>query len=494
MKFIFILLTLFFAQQLFAQEQDSIKRYKKRVLETPEVELLMSYYNQDGVHSPVGGGIGSEELTDVTPTIVITMPLNDDDVLTIDMGLSAYTSASSSNINPFNSNSSTTGASRGGGGGGGRDNDEGDDDHHGGNNNGTSSPTGTPWLASSGASKSDVLAAGHLSYSHSSDSRNFIWGSNLAVSNEFDYTSFGFGGDLSWQFNEKNTELGLKGQVYLDTWRPIYPTELHEYGIYGNNFQNEGYFQGVSILDQNGNVSTNYHPTQFNTITSNARNSYSASLFLSQIFSKKLQASLFLDVVMQDGLLSTPYHRIYFADRSNYYIGNASDIPHYTTPANTGVFMLADDIERMPSTRLKLPIGARLNYYINERFVVRSYYRYYIDDWGMTAHTASIELPIKLSQAFTVTPIYRFYTQQQVDYFAPFDTHLSTGKYYTSDYDLSTFQSNQYGIGLTYTDILVKFKISRFGMKTINLRYGHYDRDDGLKADIISMGIKFVFE
>ena len=40
------------------------------------------------------------------------MPLNDDDVLTIDSGISAYTSASSSNINPFNA----SGASRVGGG------------------------------------------------------------------------------------------------------------------------------------------------------------------------------------------------------------------------------------------------------------------------------------------------------------------------------------------------------------------------------------------
>ena len=156
--------------------------------------------------------------------------------------------------------------------------------------------------------------------------------------------------------------------------------------------------------------------------------------------------------------------------------------------------MLADDIERMPSTRLKLPVGARINYYVSEKLVLRTYYRYYIDDWGMTAHTASVELPVKLSRAFTLTPMYRYYTQQQVDYFSPFDTHLSTEQYYSSDYDLSTFSSNQYGVGLSYTDIFTHFKLFKFGMKNIDLRFNHYERNNDLKANIISMGIKFVFD
>ena len=97
----------------FSQVKDSTEvTYKKRVLESIEVDYLMSYYKQNGIHSAVSGGIGSEKLTDLTSNIVVAMPLNDDDVLTIDAGISAYTSASSSNINPFNA----SGASGGGGG------------------------------------------------------------------------------------------------------------------------------------------------------------------------------------------------------------------------------------------------------------------------------------------------------------------------------------------------------------------------------------------
>lgn len=476
----------------FAQNQDSTAVYKKRVLENTEVDFLMSMYKQNGDKSAVGGGVGTEELTDITPTIVVSMPLNDDDVLTIDFGISAYTSASSSNINPFNGNTAASSSnlstkSSASSGLQARDND--DDDGH-----SSVFQPGTPWLASTGASRSDQLIAGHVDYSHSSDSRNFIWGSNLALSNEFDYTSFGFGGNVTGLFNEKNTEVGLKGTVYLDKWRPIYPTELHEYNLYGSNFLSQGYFANVDVINQSGGVNKTYLPSDFDAITNRARNSYSASFFVSQVLSKRLQAAVFFDLVRQEGLLSTPYHRIYFSDKPNYYIGDASFIPVYTTPQNQGVYQLADDIERLPSTRFKIPIGARLNYYINETFVLRTYYRYYIDDWGLEAHTVNVDLPIRLNQKFSVTPSYRYYMQNAVKYYAPYETHLSTEQYYTSDPDLAKFNDQQYSLALNYNDIFNDFKISRLALKNANLKFSHFARSDGLRANIVSVGFKFIIQ
>ncbi|WP_291133250.1 DUF3570 domain-containing protein [Flavobacterium sp. UBA7682] len=476
MKKYLFLLALLSSYCSFSQEKDSTVVFKKRVLEATEVDFLLSYYKQDGVHSSVSGGMGSEKLTDLASNIIVTMPMNADDVLTIDAGLSAYTSASSSNINPFND----TGASGGG-------DDDDDDDKAG-------SPYGTPWLASSGASAQDALTSVNVNYSHSSDDRNFIWNADVSFSNEFDYTSIGFGGGVAKLFNEKNTELSLKANVYLDQWRPILPTELHEYDQYGNSFLNNGYFSGITIYDQNGVASNGYLPSQFENIQSVNRNSYSLSFGYSQVLTKKLQASVFFDVLKQQGLLSTPYHRIYFADKSNYYVGQSQYIPVYESPENVGVYRLADDIERLPNTRFKLPIGARFNYYINEHFKLRTYYRFYTDDWGVQAHTANIEVPIKLNDHFTVYPMYRYYTQTESKYFAPFETHLSTEKYYTSDYDLSTFNASQYGVGATYLDIFTKAHIWKFGLKNIDFRYNHYQRSDTLSADIVSMAFKFVMD
>jgi len=430
-----------FSALVFSQEtevaKDTTVTFKKRVLESTEVDFMLSYYNQDGVHSSVSGGIGSEKLTDIASNIIVAIPMNDDDVLTIDAGISAYTSASSSNINPYDSKNPT------------------------------------PWQSSSGASEQDALVSLVANYSHSSDDRNFIWNADVSFSNEYDYTSIGFGGGVSKLFNDKNSEVSVKVNAYLDQWRPIYPGEL-----------------------RNGNYSS-YNPLfspNFVAWDSTARNSYSASISFSQVLTKKTQFSIFFDLVQQDGKLSSPYHRIYFADKPDYYFGNPSFIPNYENSSNVGVYRLADAIEKLPSSRFKLPIGLRWNYYINETFVVRTYYRYYTDNWDITAHTASIEVPIKLTEKFTVSPMYRYYTQTQSKYFAPFEKHLSTEEFYTSDYDLSSFNANQYGLGVSYTDIFTSSKIWKFGLKNIDFRFNHYDRSDGLSSNIGSLGFKFVMQ
>ncbi|MEH6765452.1 MAG: DUF3570 domain-containing protein [Aequorivita antarctica] len=409
MKYTISLFIILFSATVFAQ--DSISTYKKRVLEASEVDFLTSFYSQDGDNAAVSGGIGSEKLTDFTPTIVVAIPLNDDDVLTIDAGVSAYTSASSSNIDPFDSNSPAD-----------------------------------PYVASSGASASDLWAGGNFSYSHSSDDRNDIVSAKVSVSSEFDYFSFGFGGNYTKLFNEKNTELSVHANVYLDTWKLLYPIELRQ-------------------------------SSTFNGLDKKNRNSYSIGFGFSQILSKSLQGSLSLDLVKQQGLLSTPFQRVYFSDLPDRFREN---------------FQLADDIERLPDTRFKTAIGGRLNYFINEMFVVRTYYRYYSDDWGINSHTASIEVPIKITDKFTLYPSYRFYNQTAADYFYPHEVALSTDEFYTSDYDLSKFSANQYGFGIGYTDIFTKFRLLKFGLKSIDLKYDYYKRDSGLNYSLISAGFKFI--
>ncbi len=436
---LFILLT---GLTVFAQETDSTAVYKKRVLETTEIDFLVSYYKQDGVHSSVSGGIGSENLTDIASNIVVAVPMNDDDVLTVDAGISAYTSASSSNINPYD----------------------------------TQNPT--PWQSSSGASASDQLVSLTANYSHSSDDRNFIWNADIAFSNEYDYTSVGIGGGVTKLMNQKNTEFSLKVNAYLDQWRPIYPAEFRG-GFYGTVYNASG-------------VASNAYSPLFTAWDTTGRNSYSASFSWSQVVSKKTQFSLFFDLVLQEGKLSTPYHRVYFADLPNYYLGNPTAISTYENDANSNVYRPGDAIEKLPSSRFKIPIGLRWNYYVNERLAVRTYYRYYTDNWDITAHTASIELPVKLSDKFTVYPMYRYYTQTQSKYFAPYEKHLSTEEFYTSDYDLSNFNANQYGFGISYTDLFTGAKIWKFGIKNIDFRFNHYDRSDGLQSNIGSVGIKFV--
>ena len=63
------------------------------------INFIYSYYEQDGIHSPVTGGIGDEELYDHTKKISINIPLNNKINLSLSTGLDVYTSASTDNIN-----------------------------------------------------------------------------------------------------------------------------------------------------------------------------------------------------------------------------------------------------------------------------------------------------------------------------------------------------------------------------------------------------------
>ncbi|MFD0932880.1 DUF3570 domain-containing protein [Psychroflexus salinarum] len=417
---------LLFTVNLFAQESKSTD-YKKRVLETIEVNLLSSYYTQDGGNAAVTGGRGTEELTDFAPSINVAIPINDDDVLAIDATVSAYTSASSSNIDPFDGNQPAD-----------------------------------PFVASSGASRQDTWFGLTANYVHSSDDRNTILSGNVSFANEYDYTSFGFGGSLTKLFNQKNTEVQLKANVYFDTWSPQYPIEFR------NNFS-------LTNFDFNGEADFAATYTDF---TSLNRNSYSVGFNFSQILSKSIQTAFMADFVYQDGLLSTPHQRVYFSDIDDTRIES---------------FILGNDIERLPDTRSKIALGNRTSFYINQTFILRTYYRYYTDDWNIDSHTFKAELPVKIGMNYTLYPSYRYYTQTEADSFGKFNTLLSTQEFYTSDYDLAEYDAHQYGLGIKYYDPLNKFKIGGFGLKSISLEYNYYSRTSlNFNANITSISFNFV--
>ena len=71
---------------------------KKTALTNVEVNILGSYYTQDVNHSAVTGGLGTEELTDVTPAIIVIIPLDSTRQLSFDVGADFITSASTDNI------------------------------------------------------------------------------------------------------------------------------------------------------------------------------------------------------------------------------------------------------------------------------------------------------------------------------------------------------------------------------------------------------------
>ena len=353
----------------------------------------------------------------------------------------------------------------------------------------------SPWIASSSDAKEDTWYGVNIGYSHSSDDRNTIISTNFSVATEYDYNSLGGSVGIIKLFNKKNTEISFGVDVFFDKWLPQYPAEINHYRDAEGDLES-GFFKETDILDKNGNPidKTGTIVWQPNTdgIDEDSRNTFALSMSLSQILGRRTQVAVFFDPTLQKGWLANPMQRVYFSDVDNYYIGNPSSVYYYDHPSNTDVFQLADDIERLPATRLKFPIAVRMSHYINEFMILKLYYRYYFDDWGVKSNTINVELPIKVGDNFTLYPNYRFYNQSAAKYFNAYDEALSSSEFYTSDYDLAKFISNQYGLGIKYTDRLTKLHLWKVAFKSISLNYNYYRRNIAFDAHIVSLNIKFI--
>lgn len=298
------------------------------------------------------------------------------------------------------------------------------------------------------SASSDKIDPKTVSSASSADTRlypSFNWsvenkkgttlGAGLSLSSEFDYKSIGINALLAQKTRNRNGEFSLKLQAYLDQLKLILPVELRT----GSNPEDEKDYPTAS------------------------RNSFSASLAYSQIINQRLQVAFLTDVVYQHGYLGLPFHRIYFNDGS-------------------------EGVERLPANRFKIPVGLRASYFAGDHLVLRGYYRYYHDSWGLDAHTANIEASVKLTPFFSVTPFYRYYTQNGVSYFAPFQAHDPGQEYYTSNYDLSAFHSHFFGAGFRVIPPRGVFGISHFNM--LEVRYGRYEKSNSMQANIVSLNIR----
>jgi len=382
----------------FSQVTKDSAAFKPRKLKLDEVNLVSSYYTQNGDHSSIRGGLGSEKVTDLANGLELKWVGWDakqrKNTLTAGIGIDHHTAASQAYI-------SKTGASR----------------------------------------RTDGLRLyPSLDWTRENERKGTSFSLGAYYSNEFNYQSIGLSAGATKK-TKNNGEFGLKLSGYFDQVKLIFPSEFEPAGPYGTGGRDRE------------------HPDY----GSSPRQTYTASFSFTQVINSRLQAAFLLDLVEQHGYLGLPFHRVFFADG-------------------------ADSVEKLPSNRFKLPIGLRLNYFLGDRIILRGYYRYYTDSWGIQAHTASLEVPVKVTPFFSVTPFYRFYTQTAAKYFAPYEEHLQSDTYYTSNYALSKFSSNFFGAGFR---IAPPKGIFGTHLSSMEIRYGHYTQNTDLISDIISLNLQF---
>ncbi len=282
------------------------------------------------------------------------------------------------------------------------------------------------------------------------------FGLGAYVSSEYNYQSLG--GDLHFSLKtaDKNGEFSAKLQGYFDRVKLIYPSEL----IPNTTISSAG----TIVTSASGTVISGEGGGHRANIPSSPRTTLTAALSYSQMINSRLQVMVLGDVVTQQGYLSLPFHRVYF---------------------NTG----KDTIEKLPSSRFKLPIGLRLNYFLGDNIILRTYYRYYLDNWGIRSNTVGLEVPYKITPFFSISPFYRYYNQSASRYFAPYEAHSPTDPYYSSNYEYSKFQSSFYGIGLRIAP--PKGVFGWQGLHEMEIRYGHYSQTTDLISNVFSISLGF---
>lgn len=394
---------------------DLLKNTRNDNIKKTEIDFFVGYYEQDGEHSAVEGGIGTQELTAIETFLFIHIVPDSVNSYDINLGIDAYTSASTDKIDKYETSASFI----------------------------------------SSASASDVRPNFNLKYSRKI--KNHTISPKFAFSHEFDVNSISAGFNYSFLFNKDNSEFSFGFDYFHDTWLLIYPTEMINRPQYK--------VQGTDRFD------------------SDIRRTRAYSFVYSQVLTKRIQAAFLVDYVVQTGIMFTPFHRVYFDD----------GIPPEYQELKTV------EAEFLPRERYKVPIGARFNWFVTDFMVANFYYRYYYDSFGLQGNTYDVNLAFKLGNSFVLKPFYRYYNQSASKYFAPYGETKMDAEFYTSDYDLSKFTSQKYGMGIKYSPVygLFRFKFpSRKRLtviKSIELRYANYSRSDGLKANILSfnMSIKY---
>ncbi|MCB1043624.1 MAG: DUF3570 domain-containing protein [Acidobacteria bacterium] len=335
-----------------------------------QFDFLAGYYDQSGDHSAVTGGEGTEDLTSVSPVIDIVFNPESNWSYTAHIGVDNVSSASIDAMDNV-----------------------------------------------SGASKVDTRAFG--TFGAQLDRGNQRYGGFIGFSKEYDYTSINGGVSGSFDFNQKNSTLGISLATYADT---------------------------VDLYDIDG-----VHYGQ------DDRSTTDLTLSFSQVLGKKTVLSAEVFISDQSGFLSSPFQEVILTD---------------------GIHVA----ERLPDSRSRNALSLRLNHAFTDRFVLRTFYRYYDDDFDIGAHTFELEPFFKLgSRGSWISFSARAHQQDGSPYFVLPATATESDAYFTSDRDLSTFDSTRFSLGY-------HGKTDLRWMDRFQIRATAYERDEGLSSFTLSFG------
>jgi hypothetical protein len=152
---------------------------------------------------------------------------------------------------------------------------------------------------------------------------------------------------------------------------------------------------------------------------------------VSQILTKSLVANLGLEVITDEGYLNNPYRSYRFV-----------------SPTDPRLFSLATEI--YPRTRTSNAAALNGRYFLPYRAAVHGGYRFFTDTWGVRANTFEVGYTHPLGREWVFEAKYRFYTQDNADFYSDLFDRQDEQNFMARDKELSTFKSHTLRLGATY--------------------------------------------
>jgi hypothetical protein len=294
----------------------------------------------------------------------------------------------------------------------------------------------------SSVSKLDARTYANIGYERTLEKNQITLSVGSGISLESDYSSLGTFLGGSFTAKDKMQTYSLDLQMFNDDlrWGRLNPQTGHKpvYLIYPEELRFQEWYDTYK------------------------RNSYNAIFGYSQVINERNVFGISGILSFQEGLLETPFHRIYFNDAT-----------------------LA--VEQLPPERYKGTLAFKLNSFVSGNTIVKNSVSGYADNFGIKGIALEHETALKLNSKWTLYGNARYYNQSSSMYFAGYMQHDPNQDFYTSDYDLSAFNTLKIGIGAklspyTYTKYNTRFD-------TAVLKYNYYRRSNNLDAHMMSLSI-----
>lgn len=143
--------------------------------------------------------------------------------------------------------------------------------------------------------------------------------------------------------------------------------------------------------------------------------------------------------------------------------------------------------ELLPTERVRHAFVVRASQFLPWNGAVRAFYRFYVDDWGIAAHSAEVELMQRILPVLYVGALYRQHWQRGADFFTTLAPTEATFR--TADSDLARLDAQTVG-----GRVVIDFHLDA-GIRVLHIDVAceRYVRSNDFRANVVTWGTGYRF-